>query len=84
MKKETMSKEVRPLRATTMTLGELQLQTLDLMRRVRFQLQHAPHEDGMNDVEFMEKVLSPFEFKIYADREILKMKRKSNSKRKDQ
>lgn len=70
-----------PLKSRTMGLSALQLETLDLIRKVRFQLNRAAHEDGMSDGEFMDQVLTPLEQKILADRQVLKMKRANTRKR---
>jgi hypothetical protein len=67
--------DVKPLRARIHTLNQLQLETLDLIRKVRFQFQHSPHDPGMNDTEFLEQVVQPLEDKIYQDREMAKMLR---------
>jgi hypothetical protein len=66
-----MSK-VRPLKKKTMTLSQLQLRTLDVLRKVRFQFRRQGFEDGMSDSEFIDKVLEPFATDIYQDRQILK------------
>lgn len=66
---------VEPLKKRTMTLRQLQLRTLDVLRKVRFQLGRQAHEDGMSDSEFIESVLDPLETDIYQDRQIIKMKR---------
>jgi len=71
---------VEPLKARTMTLPKLQLATLDLIRKVRFQLNRNAHEDGMSDTEFMENVLDPLESRLYADRWILRQARKAEKK----
>lgn len=68
---------VTPLRSKTMTLNELQLETLDLLRKVRFQFNRAAHEDGMSDNEFLDQIVDPLETKIYQDRQVLKMRRKN-------
>jgi hypothetical protein len=65
-----------PLKKRTMTLNDLQLRTLNFLRLCRFQLNKAPHEEGMTDEEFIENELGPFETDIYQDRQILKMNRK--------
>jgi hypothetical protein len=65
--------KVRPLKSRTMTLNELQLQTLDVLRKVKFQFGRKAHEDGMSDSEFVEHVVDPLSEKIYADRQVLKM-----------
>ena len=63
-----MSKKVSPLKSRIHTLNQLQLEALDICRKVRFQFGRMPHEDGMSDNEFLERILSPFEEKIYQDR----------------
>ena len=67
--------EVKPLKAKIHTLNQLQLETLDLIRKVRFQLQHHAHQSGLNDTEFLEQIVQPLEDKIYQDREMAKMLR---------
>jgi hypothetical protein len=57
-----------------MTLSTLQMQTLDLIRKLRFQLQRSPHEIGLNDTEFLEQIVQPLENKIYHDRAVLRMR----------
>jgi len=74
----TSEHKVKPLKARIHTLHQLQRETLDLIRKVRFQLQHPAHGPGMNDVEFLDIVLSPLEEKIYADRAMAAMNRKNN------
>lgn len=61
---------VPPLKSRTMTLNQLQLETLDLIRKVKFQLNRQGWEEGISDAEFIDKILAPLEFKIYADRAI--------------
>lgn len=68
---------VKPLKRKTLTLNELQLETLNTIRLVRFQLGRQAHEDGMSDAEFDERVLAPLETRIVQDRSVLKMARKS-------
>jgi len=63
---------VEPLKARTMTLSELQLATLDMIRKVRKQLNHQGYEGGLSDWEFIESVLIPLEHSIRADRDVLK------------
>lgn len=63
--------KVEPLRSRTMTLGELQLKTLDLIQHLRFQLQRQAHQDGTTDEEFIEQFVEPLEEQIYADRYVL-------------
>ena len=72
---------VKPLQSRTMTLRELQMKTLDLIRHVRFQLNRQAHEDGMSDSEFSEEFLDPFEEQIYADRHVLQMHRKARKEK---
>jgi hypothetical protein len=68
---------VEPLRKKTMTLSELHLRTLDVLRKVRFQFNRKAHEEGMSDTEFLDAVVSPLEEDIYQDRVMLGLKRKS-------
>lgn len=56
-----------------MTLEQLQRRTLKFLRAVSHQLQKMPHEEGLNDTEFIEQVVNPFRNDIKADREMLKM-----------
>lgn len=72
--------DVQPLKKKTMTLSELQLRTLDVLRKVRFQFNRAAHEDGMSDAEFLDAVLEPLETDIYQDRKVLKMARGKESR----
>ena len=67
---------VKPLRARTMGLSELQLATLDLIRKVRFQLNRLAHEDGMSDSEFLDQIVDKLEHHILQDRVVLRMNRK--------
>lgn len=69
---------VEPLKSRTMTLNELQLATLDLIRKVRFQLNHNPFEEGMSDKEFDSEILCDLETVIIQDRQIIKMHRAKN------
>lgn len=69
-------KKVEPLRKKTMTLNELQMKTLDVLRKVRFQFNRSAHEDGMSDTEFLDQIIDPFETEIHQDRQMLKMLRK--------
>lgn len=69
---------VKPLKKKTMTLSQLQMRTLDALRKVRFQLQRQGHELGMSDSEFLEAVIEPLETTIYQDRQMLKMLRKAS------
>lgn len=64
---------VEPLRKKTMTLNELQLRTLDVLRRVKFQFNRQAHEEGMSDAEFVDQVIDPLATDIYQDRQVLKM-----------
>lgn len=68
--------EVRPLQKKTMTLSELQLKTLDVLRKVRFQFNRQAYDDGMSDTEFLDQIIDPFETEIYQDLQMLKMLRK--------
>lgn len=70
----------KPLKKRTMTLGDLQMRTLDVLRKVRFQLQRQGHEPGMSDGEFLASVIEPLETDIYQDRQMLKMLRRSKEK----
>ena len=70
--------KVKPLKKKTMTLAQLQLRTLDVLRKVRFQFGRAAHEDGMSDDEFIEQVVNPLETDIYQDRVILRQKRSAD------
>lgn len=72
--------KVQPLKSRTMTLNELQLQTLNVLRLVKFQLQRQAHEDGMSDSEFVEQVIEPLETVIHQDRHVLRMHRQANRK----
>lgn len=65
-----------PLKSKTMTLSDLQLVTLDLISKVRKQLNRQAHEDGMSDREFQDEVLDSLESEIYADRSVLRSKRR--------
>ena len=69
---------VKPLRKRTMTLNQLQMQTLDLIRKLRFQLNRKACDDGMSDNEFLEQIVDPLETAIYQDREISKMRRRKD------
>lgn len=66
---------VKPLRKRTMTLRQLQMRTLDVLRHVRFQFGRQSWQEGMSDSEFIEKFITPLETDIYQDRQIIKMKR---------
>lgn len=68
--------KVEPLKKRTMTLSQLQLRTLDALRKVVFQFNRAAHEEGMSDSEFIENVLDPLRDDIYQDRQVLKLNRK--------
>ncbi len=72
-------KKIQPLQKRTMTLGQLQLRTLDVLRKVRFQLSRQAHEGGMSDTEFLDEILSPLETDIYQDRHILKTAKKGSA-----
>jgi len=60
-----------------MTLSQLQMRTLDVLRKVRFQLGRQAHEEGMSDAEFIDSILEPLETDIHQDRQMLKMLRRS-------
>lgn len=64
-----MSK-VRPLKAKVQTLQELRFSALHFIKKVRKQLQHSPYQEGMNDQEFIDNVVNPFEEKIRTDRDM--------------
>ena len=55
-----------------MTLEELQLKTLSVLKRVRKQFNRAAHEDGLSDGEFMDQVVEPLERKIKDDIYVVK------------
>lgn len=65
--------KVEPLKSRTMTLGELQRETLALIKKVKRQLRRSPHEGGLSDEEFIDEVLESLETTIHQDREMLKM-----------
>jgi len=73
-----MSK-VPPLKERFHTLNQLQLETLNLIRKVRFQLHRQPYDDGLSDREFLDQIVQPLEDKIYADRAMAKLKRKEKT-----
>lgn len=75
---------VKPLTKKTMTLSQLQMRVLDVLRKVKFQFGRQAHEDGMSDAEFIEQVIDPLSTDIYQDREVLKMKRKTLPERRTQ
>lgn len=64
-----MSK-VRPLKVKVQTLQELRFSALHFIKKVRKQLQHSPYQEGMNDQEFIDQVVNPFEEKIRTDRDM--------------
>lgn len=64
---------VEPLKKRTMTLSQLQVKTLDVLRKVKFQLRRQGYEGGMSDEEFIEQILEPLETNIYQDRVVIKM-----------
>lgn len=70
--------QVRPLRARVMTLHELQLKTLDLIRKTRFQFNRSAHEDGMSDGEFMSQIVDPLEHQIVNDRWMIEQQKKKS------
>lgn len=78
------SNKVRPLTKRTMTLHELQMRTLDVLRKTRFQLRRQGHEGGMSDEEFIEQVVESLETDIYQDRQVLKMARDRKNKADDE
>jgi hypothetical protein len=65
--------KVQPLKKKTMTLNQLQLRTLNVLRLARFQLNRKAYEDGMSDSEFIADVIGPLETDIYQDRQVLKL-----------
>jgi hypothetical protein len=73
-------KQVTPLRSRTMTLSQLQMEVLDVLRKVKFQFRRQAHEDGMSDAEFIEQVIDQLATKIYQDRQVLKMHRRNKQK----
>jgi len=70
----------KKLKARIHTLSQLQLETLDLIRKLRFQLQRSACDPGMNDTKFLDMIVQPLEDKIYADREMAKVKRERSTK----
>lgn len=64
----------KPLKKKTMTLNQLQLRTLDVLRRVRFQFGRQAHEEGMSDSEFIDRFVEPLETDIHQDRYVLRMR----------
>ncbi len=72
--------EVKPLRKKTMTLSELQMRTLDVLRRVRFQFNRQAHEPGMSDSEFIEEFVASLETDICQDRQVKKINRMNKRK----
>lgn len=60
-----------------MTLNELQLRVVDVLRKARFQLRRQAHETGMSDEEFIDDVLTPLEDDVYQDRKVLQMHRRA-------
>lgn len=64
---------VPPLRARIHTLDELQRETLQLCEAFRKQLKRESWQDGLNDDEFLQKVVGPLETKIRQDREMATM-----------
>lgn len=56
-----------------MTLEQLQTRTLEFLKLCRRQLLKMPHEEGLNDVEFIDQVLNQFRDDILTDRAVLKM-----------
>jgi hypothetical protein len=74
---------VEPLKSRTMTLGELQLKTLDLCKKVRKQLNRKAHEPGLSDAEFLDQVVEPLKTIIEQDRYVIQRAEK-NKKTQDQ
>ena len=66
---------VEPLKSRTMTLDELQRETLSLIKKLKRQLRRSPHEGGLSDEEFIDDVVESLETTIRQDREMLKMLR---------
>ena len=66
---------VPPLKKRTMTLSQLQLATLNLIRKLRFQLNRVGYEEGMSDKEFLEQIVYPLEADIYQDRKMIALQR---------
>lgn len=65
--------ELKPLTKRTMTLDELQRRALKVLRLTYKQFRRMPHEGGMSDEEFIEKVLVPLEIDIRQDREMIEI-----------
>lgn len=63
-----------------MTLTQLQLRTMDMIRKVKLQLRRDMNSEDMSDEEFIEEVLDPFDTDIWQDREVLKMNRQAKRK----
>jgi hypothetical protein len=68
--------KVKPLQKRTMTLSQLQLATLDVLRKVKFQLHRNACEAGMSDSEFIEQIVEPLMTDIYQDRQMAKLTKK--------
>lgn len=66
-----MTNNPRPLRRRTLSLDQLQMVVLRLIRKVRNQMNRSAHEPGLSDSEFAEQVLDPLESMVRQDREIL-------------
>lgn len=72
-----MTSKIKPLTKSTMTLGQLQTRTLEVLRKVRRQFNRMPHEEGLSDREFLDQVIEPLEIDIRQDRAIEKMAKKN-------
>ena len=69
--------KVKSLTKKTMTLNELQLKTLNILRLVKFQLGRSAHENSMSDSEFIETFLEPLETDIHQDRYVIRNNKKA-------
>ena len=65
--------QVRPLRAKTMTLDDLQRQILLVLRMVRQQFNRPAWKEGMTDSEFLDRVVGRLETVIKQDRMVSKI-----------
>lgn len=68
--------KVKPLKKRIMTLSQLQLKTLDVLRKVKFQFNRNPYSEGMSDEEFIENIVDSLMTNIYQDRHMAKMLRR--------
>lgn len=68
----------KPLKKRMMTLSQLQLKTLDVLRRVKFQFDRQAHDEGMSDGEFIDQVVDPLMTDIYQDRQMQKLNRENH------